>query len=192
MWATAVPKYWIFTTNLQFRKKLKFFTLDFFRNAKNKSLIYRYYFCHFQISFLIPPEAIPGRLGLLLTLFLCLVNTLNSVARETPKASGATTALADWIISCKVFVLAAILEYAVLLFMGRRASLRKKRTIAAAASDIERGMKPGLAAKKWSDQTLDKVAATILPVAFIAYSLIFWGVDRQQPSDNTSDVPPCF
>ena len=175
---------------MSFENKQKFFTPKFFRNPQNKSLIYRYHFCHFQISFLIPPEAIPGRLGLLLTLFLCLINTLNSVARETPKASGATTALADWIISCKVFVLAAILEYAFLLFMGRRSSLRKKRTIAAA--DIERGMKPGLAAKKWSDQTLDKVAATLLPVSFIAYSLIFRGVDRPQPSDNMSDVPPCL
>ena len=40
------------------------------------------------ISFVVPPDVIPGRMGLLITLFLVLVNIFNSVTTNTPKAEG--------------------------------------------------------------------------------------------------------
>ena len=40
------------------------------------------------ISFMVPPDVIPGRLTLLITLFLVLVNIFNSVTTNTPKAEG--------------------------------------------------------------------------------------------------------
>ncbi len=40
------------------------------------------------ISFVVPPEVIPGRMALLITLFLVLVNIFNSVTTNTPKAEG--------------------------------------------------------------------------------------------------------
>lgn len=40
------------------------------------------------ISFVVPPDVIPGRMALLVTLFLVLVNIFNSVTTNTPKAEG--------------------------------------------------------------------------------------------------------
>ena len=38
------------------------------------------------ISFLIPPDIVPGRMALLITLFLVLVNIFNNVNTNSPKA----------------------------------------------------------------------------------------------------------
>ena len=40
------------------------------------------------ISFVVPPDIIPGRMALLVTLFLVLVNIFNTVTTNTPKAEG--------------------------------------------------------------------------------------------------------
>merc|ERR1712012_1104668 len=40
------------------------------------------------ISFLVPADIIPGRMALLVTLFLVLVNIFNTVTTNTPKAEG--------------------------------------------------------------------------------------------------------
>ena len=40
------------------------------------------------ISFVVPPDVIPGRMALLITLFLVLVNIFNNVTTNTPKAKG--------------------------------------------------------------------------------------------------------
>ena len=40
------------------------------------------------ISFLIPPDIVPGRMALLITLFLVLVNIFNTVTTNTPKVEG--------------------------------------------------------------------------------------------------------
>ena len=70
---------------------------------------------YFQISFLLPVEPIPGRLGFLLTIFLCTVNMFNSVAGNSPKSGGNVTAIIQWMLSSLVFIIIAILEYALIL-----------------------------------------------------------------------------
>lgn len=67
------------------------------------------------ISFLVPAEIIPGRMALLVTLFLVLVNIFNTVTTNTPKAEG-LTAIEAWMLSCILFVFASLIEYACLLF----------------------------------------------------------------------------
>ena len=42
----------------------------------------------FSFSFVVPPDIIPGRMALLVTLFLVLVNIFNTVTTNTPKAEG--------------------------------------------------------------------------------------------------------
>ena len=73
-------------------------------------------FQSFQISFLIPPSKVPGRLGLLITLSLAIFNTLNSVSSKVPRTNSNPTALVRWIIGCLVFIFCAILEYAWILY----------------------------------------------------------------------------
>ena len=55
------------------------------------------------ISFLIPMDVIPGRMALLVTLFLVLVNIFNNITTNTPKAEGEV--LQSWCIkSCDICV----------------------------------------------------------------------------------------
>ena len=61
------------------------------------------------VSFLIPFHVIPGRMILLLILFLVLVNIHNNVTTNTPKAEG-PTAIAVWMLACILFVLGALIE----------------------------------------------------------------------------------
>ena len=56
-----------------------------------------------------------GRMALLVTLFLVLVNIFNTVTTNTPKAEG-LTAIEAWMLSCILFVFATLIEYACLLF----------------------------------------------------------------------------
>ena len=49
------------------------------------------------ISFVVPPDVIPGRMALLITLFLVLVNIFNSVTTNTPKAEGKFNAKAGFV-----------------------------------------------------------------------------------------------
>ena len=62
------------------------------------------------ISFLIPMDVIPGRMALLVTLFLVLVNIFNTVTTNTPKAEG-LTAIEAWMLACILFVFGALIEW---------------------------------------------------------------------------------
>ena len=61
------------------------------------------------ISFLIPMEVVPGRMSLLVTLSLVLVNIFNTVTTNTPKAEG-LTAIEAWMLACILFVFGALVE----------------------------------------------------------------------------------
>ena len=59
-------------------------------------------------------DVIPGRMALLVTLFLVLVNIFNTVTTNTPKAEG-LTAIEAWMLACILFVFGTLVEYAALL-----------------------------------------------------------------------------
>ena len=79
------------------------------------------------ISFLIPMDVIPGRMALLVTLFLVLVNIFNTVTTNTPKVkhlfvsnylcrqihfakAEGLTAIEAWMLACILFVFGALIE----------------------------------------------------------------------------------
>ena len=67
-----------------------------------------------QISFLIPPEVVPGRMGLLITLMLVLVNLFINITSKSPNTDS-MTAISSWMIACISFVSLALIEYAMVL-----------------------------------------------------------------------------
>merc|ERR1719242_2081069 len=80
------------------------------------------------ISFLIPPDVVPGRMTLLITIFLVLVNIFNTITTNIPKAEG-LTAIEAFVIVCVLFVFGALIEYAgILLQMKLRFALKRKMT----------------------------------------------------------------
>ena len=60
------------------------------------------------ISFLVPPEIVPGRMALLITVLLLLVNNFNSITAKIPKADR-LTAIETYIIVCIFFVFVTLL-----------------------------------------------------------------------------------
>jgi len=73
------------------------------------------------VSFLINPHVVPGRMGLLVTLFLVLINIFNSVREQAP-ISSRLNAIDLYLVVCIFLVFGALMEYAVILFM-----LKKRR-----------------------------------------------------------------
>ena len=67
------------------------------------------------VSFVIPPEVVPGRMALLVTLFLVLTNIFNTITNVSPNVEG-MNAIASWMIACMFFVFLALLEYAAILY----------------------------------------------------------------------------
>merc|ERR1719361_2189119 len=55
-----------------------------------------------------------GRMALLVTLFLVLVNIFNAITNNSPKADG-LNALQGWVLTCIFFVFGSLLEYSVIL-----------------------------------------------------------------------------
>jgi hypothetical protein len=68
----------------------------------------------FQASFLIPPEVVPGRMTLLVTLFLVLINIFTNITSNSPNVESLTS-ISAWVIACILFVFGALLGYAGLL-----------------------------------------------------------------------------
>ena len=134
----------------------------------------------FQISFAVPSDAIPGRMGLLLTTFLCQINTFNSVARSSPKADGEATAIVMWITACMSFIILALAEYFLILLMKKYALFKnpkvedssskklflKKEDLTAEQEELQENL-----AKK-----LDKAMLVLSPLMFILFSTVFWHV----------------
>ena len=58
------------------------------------------------ISFLVPPDIVPGRMTLLVTVFLVLVNIFNTITTNIPKAEG----IVEGIVTIKYFILRVIKE----------------------------------------------------------------------------------
>merc|ERR1740136_79540 len=79
------------------------------------------------VSFLIKPEVVPGRMGLLVTLFLVLINIFNSV-RENAPISSRLNAIDLYLVVCIFLVFGALMEYAVILLMLKKRR-KPKRTI---------------------------------------------------------------
>ena len=65
------------------------------------------FFSYFQISFVIPQDAIPGRMALLLISFLNLINLFIYITSNSPNTA--------WMCACIFFVFSAIIEYGIIL-----------------------------------------------------------------------------
>ena len=71
------------------------------------------------VSFLIKPEVVPGRMALLITLFLVLTNIFNGVKADAP-ASKRLNAVDLYLVVCIFLVFAALVEYSVILYIQKK------------------------------------------------------------------------
>ena len=70
-----------------------------------------------MFSFFIKPEAVPGRMGLIITLYLILINTFTSI--KAPESRGFSY-IELWFIGAQVPIVWALLEYGIILAILRR------------------------------------------------------------------------
>ena len=144
----------------------------------SQSYIWKYYLpCSATViaswvSFVIPPEVIPGRAGILMTLFLVSMTIFQSILESTP-TSGELTGLSYFAMVSNFFIGGAILEYACLLFIKRNISFgKKKNSIEIGKSSIGNSNK----ARKKSlfkdvDQLCLRTDRFFLGLFFLAYSI---------------------
>lgn len=108
-------------------------------------------------SFLIPSEDIQGRMALLVTLFLVLVNIFNTTTTNSPKADG-LNAMQSWVICCIFFVFGALFEYAIILLQMKIKTFRK------------------LPESMQKDETckMDVAVLIAFPVVFLIFNIAYW------------------
>ena len=130
-----------------------------------------------------PRDAVPGRLGMLLTLFLCMVNTLNNACNNSPKAPGGPTAMIRWLIVCLLFMLFSLVEYAWILAFYQESkkmesydSETKKHSKSLLGENIEVKSNTAIRSKKWTPKRIDQAALLVLPVLFTVIIILFWTV----------------
>ena len=122
------------------------------------------------ISFLPPPQAVPGRMGLLITLLLVLVNLFGTVIHTQPSTKYLTY-LNVWMITCIIFVCGPLFAYAVLLFHLRAAqSALESITIVKPDKEIPLIIAPNYY-WRW-----DKICLTFFPLAFLLFNSVYWPV----------------
>ena len=109
---------------------------------------------------------VPGRLGLLVTLFLCMVNTLNTVASTSPRPDEGASALVNWILLCLAAILSAMAEYAVILAI----QMREKSQKVISSDDMTGRENMTIRAGK----RLDVASLILFPAGFFITSLVLW------------------
>ena len=121
------------------------------------------------VGFLIPPEVVPGRMAMLITLFLVLINIFNIVTSNSPNVEG-MTAIAAWMLVCIFFVFGALVGYAYLLWKKKKSCLKRKkqRKISEDESKLRQILKEDYRSK------VDDVFLVVFPIMFLVFNLIYW------------------
>lgn len=150
------------------------------------------------ISFLIPLDLIPGRMVLLVTILLVLVNILNTVTTNTPKVKG-LTAIEVWMLACILFIFGALIEYAAILFkkqkhMSGKHKLSQAVTMQQLAEDYLRCEYIGRSRKV---SRIDKFFLISFPILFFIFNMIYWpayllsrDILHSVPISAVSDMDP--
>ena len=118
------------------------------------------------ISFTINYDAVPGRLGLLLTLLLMMINLNNTVSSTIPK-SRQLSPITIWIVGSITFVSFALLEYAVILYIAKFCEANKIKK-------IQPGKKFGKAEDNLTKLAvfMDRGALAIFPFAYFIFVIV--------------------
>ena len=128
------------------------------------------------VSFLISPDVIPGRIGLLVTIFLVLVNIFDGAKSLAPFSKN-LNAIDLYILFCIFLVFLALLEYAFILAREKlnRGRIEDIRSILektnSSTNHVQAIVKCNQCCFKME---LDTVALIIFPIVFIIFNITYW------------------
>ena len=139
------------------------------------------------VGFLIPPEVIPGRMALLITLFLVLTNIFNIITTNSPNVEG-MTAIAAWMLVCIFFVFGALVGYAYLLWKKKKKTLPKRNRL---TNKKEKKMSRKVSSDEQSlIAKVDSTFLVIFPIMFLVFNMIYWPLFlRSSVPDNDKFTP---
>ena len=116
-------------------------------------------------SFTVQPEAVPGRLGMLLTLFLMLINMSSTVSEIIPK-SDSVCPLVAWILLSIGFVFCALLEYFVILLRVKFRGALNRVSSKTSGEDREQQV------EQWA-RSLDLASLALFPPVYLLAVSVF-------------------
>ena len=137
------------------------------------------------ISFVIPPEIVPGRMTLLITLLLVLISLFGTIVRTQPPTTS-PTALVAWTLFCMMFVIGALLAYAAILYyqfrMDKKSAGKVTNVSSVSVFDSAGKSKSSLQEKSTvMDMTVscknwDRNFLVCFPTLFFIFNLVYWPV----------------
>ncbi|XP_040576873.1 glutamate-gated chloride channel subunit beta [Lepeophtheirus salmonis] len=130
-------------------------------------------------SFLIPPEIVPGRMAMLITLFLVLINIFNIVTTNSPNVEG-MTAIAAWMIGCIFFVFGALGGYAYLLWKKKKSCLKRKRFRKMSEEEATNRTKN----KEEFRSKVDDMFLVMFPLLFFLFNCFYWPLCLSKSGDT--------
>ena len=136
------------------------------------------------VGFLIPPEVVPGRMAMLITLFLVLTNIFNIVTTNSPNVEG-MTAIAAWMLVCIFFVFGALVGYAYLLWTKKKSCFKRKK---ANKQGEEKGKKTPIDKEKHRSK-VDAIFLLVFPIMFLLFNLTYWPLCLSSTISDRSPSP---
>jgi len=131
------------------------------------------------ISFIIDPKVVPGRMSLLVILFLVIINVFNNVKASAPAAaSSRLNAIDRFIVTCIFSIFSAIIEYAVVLsILTLRPSKDSERHYSLSNGGNE-DIKPAFWHKIFiiieNPRILDAISIITFSSGFILFNFHYW------------------
>ena len=131
------------------------------------------------VSFLINPDVVPGRMGLLLTTLLVLVNIFNGAKLNSP-VSETLNAMDVYILCSIAQVFLTLIEYAIILALqGSKSestqSVRaSKRLLGSTIGIINQRTSSSLPKQRKRRNTLDSCSLFVFPIIFTIFNISYW------------------
>merc|ERR1711997_1329224 len=117
------------------------------------------------LSLFVPPESVPGRVGMGMTTLLTLTAMFSSVRQNVPRVSYVSL-LDIWMLVCMIFVFSCILEFIVVTSLSKFG--QKKRG--------ERTPDLKYYEHQQQLQKFELVSKIMLPVLFVLFNSIYWPI----------------
>ena len=116
-----------------------------------------------------PPEIVPGRLGLLVTLFLCQINTLNNIMETNPRSNEGPNAILIWTCICIAFITGAMGVYGWILYKHMNCIkdvVKEERKFSKRANEPKKSYRTGY--------RLDMTMLFFFPPTYSLAAIAFW------------------
>jgi hypothetical protein len=131
------------------------------------------------VSFVIKPENVPGRMGLLVTIFLVLINIFNGFKLNAPVSKN-LNAMDVYMLMCIGQTFLALAEYSVLLFKDfyKTETLSQEsinnRPINAIIQNVRIGKGDTGTTKYLTRNKLDLFSLIFFPIFFVLFNVVYW------------------